>query len=98
VTVLPVYLSALTYKSELILDYRHEYSGHNLMGFQLTLIYSLFNHTIKTIRPLKFDKVQIFENDIKNKNGIHKGTKNTLNLGNACYHLFHHLFCLLSAI
>jgi len=34
------------------------------MGFQLTVMYSL-TQTTKIIKPLKFDKVQMFENNTK---------------------------------
>jgi hypothetical protein len=42
--------------------------------------------------PLKMLVIQIFENDTRNKNLIHKEIKNSLNLLEACYHLVHNLF------
>jgi len=37
------------------------------------------------INPLKCGKVQIFRNNVANKNWIHKETESRLNPGNACY-------------
>jgi pyrimidine operon attenuation protein/uracil phosphoribosyltransferase len=48
--------------------------------------------------PLKMWLIQMFGNDTRNKNLIHKEIKYSLNLQEACYHLVHNLFltCYLS--
>ena len=42
--------------------------------------------------PLKIWLIQMFGNDTRNKNLIHKEIKNSLNMQEACYHLVHNLF------
>jgi len=43
-------------------------------------------------RPLKIWLIEMFLNGTSNKNLIHKGNKNSLNLQETWYHLVHNLF------